>query len=239
MNFDKGYKVINNESSSSYSSGMARYMNLVYANMSIGLIVSAFTAFIVSQIPGLMKAIFSTPLAYVVMFAPLIVAIVFSFKIAKMSYKTALGVFVLYSALMGLSLSFIFLVYTGVSILRVFFITSATFAAMSLYGYTTKKDLTSIGSFLIMALFGVVIASIVNIFLKSSGLQFALSLLSVFIFIGLTAYDTQKIKEMYFACDGMDMENAKKVALMGSLSLYMDFINLFIALLRFFGDKKE
>jgi FtsH-binding integral membrane protein len=186
-----------------------------------------------------MKAIFSTPLAYVVMFAPLIVAIVFSFKIAKMPYKTALGVFVLYSALMGLSLSFIFLVYTGVSILRVFFITSATFAAMSLYGYTTKKDLTSIGSFLIMALFGVVIASIVNIFLKSSGLQFALSLLSVFIFIGLTAYDTQKIKEMYFACDGMDMENAKKVALMGSLSLYMDFINLFIALLRFFGDKKE
>ena len=238
MNFNYQPKIVN-EASSSYSSGMARYMNLVFMNMSKALAISGLVAFIVSQIPSVMQAIFGTGLGYVVAFAPLVVVLFFSFQLQKMSYKTALNVFYLYAVLMGLSISFIFMVYTGQSILRVFFITSATFGAMSLYGYNTKKDLTSFGSFLIMGLIGIIIASLVNIFLKSSGLQFAISLISVFLFIGLTAYDTQKIKQMYFACDGMDIDNAKKVALMGSLSLYMDFINLFLSLLRFFGEKKE
>ena len=239
MNFFNSPSKVEKDITSGYSSGMAKYMNLVYANIAKALAISGLVAFITSQIPSLMNAIYGTPLLFIVMFAPLVLVFVFFFKISKMPYPTALNVFYLYSALMGLSLSFIFLYYTGVSILRTFFITSATFAGMSLYGYTTKKDLTSFGSFLIMGLWGIFIASLVNIFLKSSGVQFVISILSVFIFIGLTAYDTQKIKQMYFACDGMDINNAKKVALMGSLTLYMDFINLFITLLRFFGEKKE
>jgi len=235
FNYEAKKKVINQ----SYNAGMARYMNLVYANMSKALGISGLVAFLVSLSPSIMGAIFGTPLAFVVMFAPLVVVLMFSFKIGKMPYSAALNVFYIYSALVGLSLSFIFLSYTGTSILRVFFITSATFAGMSLYGHNTKKDLTSFGSFLMMGLWGVIIASLVNIFLKSSGLQFAISLISVFVFIGLTAYDTQKIKQMYYACDGMDIDNAKKVALMGSLSLYMDFINLFVSLLRFFGERRD
>lgn len=241
MNFYNGSaKVINeSQSSSSYSEGLRKYMTLVYANMFKALIVSALVAYFTSLSGTLMKAIFGTPLQYVIMFAPIVVVLVFAFKIGSMSYETARNVFYGYAALMGLSLSYMLLAYTGVSIVRTFVITAATFGAMSLYGYTTKKDLTSFGSFLLMGLIGILIASLVNIFLKSSALAFVVSIIGVIVFVGLAAYDTQKIKEMYYACDGMDIASAKKVALMGSLTLYIDFINLFVTLLRFFGDRRE
>jgi len=160
----------------------------------------------------------------------------FSFKINKMSLSTAQTTFCIFSTLMGLSLASIFIVYTGASIARVFFISSATFAAMSLYGYTTKRDLTALGGFLIMGLFGIIIASIVNIFMQSSAMYFAISIIGVLIFVGLTAYDTQKIKNMYYAADS-ETQSGKK-AIMGALRLYLDFINLFIMLLRLFGQRR-
>jgi FtsH-binding integral membrane protein len=162
---------------------------------------------------------------------------VLSFGITKMSFQTAQMVFWGYAAVMGLSLSSIFMVYTGESIARVFFITASVFGAMSLYGYTTKRDLSGFGSFLIMGLFGVIIASIVNIFLKSPAMMFITSILTVFIFVGLTAYDTQNIKQIY-AEVAHSKEDSNKAALMGALSLYLDFINIFMMLLRFFGDRK-
>lgn len=221
-----------------FDSALRDYMVKVYQHMSIALVISGLVAFLVSSSPQLMQAIFGTPLAYVVMFAPLVFVIFFGFKLNSMSSEKARGYLYFYAGLMGLSLATIFVVYTGASITRVFLITALTFGAMSLYGYSTKKDLTSFGSFLIMGLIGIMIASLVNIFLKSSGLDFAISLIGVFIFIGLTAYDTQRIKQTYYHFAGND-EMVSKMAVIGALSLYMDFINLFIMLLRFFGERKE
>jgi len=221
-----------------FDSALRDYMVKVYQHMSIALVISGLVAFLVSSSPQLMQAIFGTPLAYVVMFAPLVFVIFFGFKLNSMSSEKARGYLYFYAGLMGLSLATIFVVYTGASITRVFLITASTFGAMSLYGYSTKKDLTSFGSFLIMGLIGIMIASLVNIFLKSSGLDFAISLIGVFIFIGLTAYDTQRIKQTYYHFAGND-EMVNKMAVIGALSLYMDFINLFIMLLRFFGERKE
>jgi len=170
------------------------------------------------------------------MLAPLGLVFYFSFKINKMSLSTAQTTFWIFSTLMGLSLASIFIVYTGASITRVFFITSGTFAAMSLYGYTTKRDLTNWGGFLMMGLIGIIIASIVNIFMKSTAMYFAISIIGVLIFVGLTAYDTQKIKNMYYAADS-ETQSGKK-AIMGALRLYLDFINLFIMLLRLFGQRR-
>jgi len=160
-----------------------------------------------------------------------------SFGISGMSTARAQTMFWVFAALMGASLSSIFIQYTGASIARVFFITSGTFGAMSIYGYTTKTDLTKFGSFLIMGLIGIMIASIVNIFLESPGLYFVISYLGVLIFIGLTAYDTQKIKDMYFT--GGDYDLVTKKSIMGALTLYLDFINLFIMMLRIFGDRRD
>jgi len=221
-----------------FDSALRDYMVKVYQHMSIALVISGLVAFLVSSSPQLMQAIFGTPLAYVVMFAPLVFVIFFGFKLNSMSSEKARGYLYFYAGLMGLSLATIFVVYTGASITRVFLITASTFGAMSLYGYSTKKDLTSFGSFLIMGLIGIMITSLVNIFLKSSGLDFAISLIGVFIFIGLTAYDTQRIKQTYYHFAGND-EMVSKMAVLGALSLYMDFINLFIMLLRFFGERKE
>ena len=159
-----------------------------------------------------------------------------SFGIKKMSAAKAQTVFWVFAALMGLSLSWILLVYTGASVARVFFITSATFGAMSIYGYTTKRDLTKLGSFLMMGLIGIIIASVVNIFMKSTMMYFVISILGVLIFVGLTAYDTQKIKNMYLASDTGEIMGKK--AVMGALTLYLDFINLFIMLLRLFGQRR-
>ncbi len=206
--------------------------------MSIALAISGVVAFLVASSPALMSLFFGTPLMWVVMLAPLGFVFFMGAKLNSISAEKAKVYLWIYSGLMGISLASIFVLYTGTSVARVFFITASVFGAMSLYGYTTKKDLSGLGSFLIMGLFGLIIASLVNIFLKSSALEFALSLVGVLIFIGLTAYDTQKIKQAYYHFSG-DNEMVAKMAVMGALNLYMDFINLFLMLLRFFGDRRN
>jgi FtsH-binding integral membrane protein len=221
--------------------GLRNYMIYVYRNMSIALAVSGLIAFFFSQSVSLMMALHGSPLGMLVALSPIAIAFFFGFKIQTMSFQTAQTLFYVFAVLMGASLSSVFLAYTGESIARTFFITSSTFLALSIYGQTTKTDLTKMGSIMMMGLIGVIIASLVNIFLKSSGLGFVISIFSVIVFVGLTAYDTQKIRDMYYHLEtaeiGADM--AKKLAIMGSLTLYMDFVNLFLALLRFFGDRKE
>jgi uncharacterized protein len=236
--------------------GLRTYMVKVYNLMAVGLAITGFAAFLTSMLAttndpaaavatmgngtmltSLGAALYGSPLRWVVMLAPLGLVFFLSFRIQKMSVPAAQATFWGYAALMGLSLSSIFLVYTGQSIVQTFFITAASFGALSLYGYTTKKDLSGMGSFLIMGLFGLIIASIVNIFLQSSAMGFAISAIGVLIFAGLTAYDTQKIKEMYF--DGDDVATAGRKAIMGALTLYLDFINLFMFLLQFLGNRDK
>ena len=225
-------------SRTTYDVGLREYMIKVYNFMSAALGISGAVALFASNSPAVMQLIFGTPLSWVVMLAPLGFVFYFSAKLNSLSAQTAKTYLWIFSALMGLSLSSLLLVYTGASVARVFFISASVFGAMSLYGYTTKKDLTSMGSFMTMGLIGLISASLVNLFLKSSALDFALSILGVVIFIGLTAYDTQKIKQMYYQASG-NAEMATKMAVMGALNLYMDFINLFIMMLRFFGDRRN
>ena len=224
--------------------GLRSYMLRVYNYMAIGLALTGAAALLtawaaIDQASGGLtafgQAIYLSPLRWVVILAPLAVVFLFSFRIQSMSVPTAQAVFWLFAALMGLSLSSIFLVYTGESITRVFFITAASFGALSLYGYTTSKSLSGWGSFLFMGLIGIIIASLVNIFIGSSALQFAISVIGVLVFAGLTAYDTQQIKEMYFAGD--DSASAGRKAILGALRLYLDFINLFTMLLSLFGNR--
>jgi FtsH-binding integral membrane protein len=221
-----------------YDSALRDYMVKVYNFMAIALVISGAIAFLVANTPSLMAVIFGTPLMWVVMLAPLGFVIFMGAKLNSISAATAKTYLWIYSALMGVSLASIFVVYTGTSVARVFFITASVFGAMSLYGYTTKKDLTNMGSFLKMGLFGFIVASIVNIIiLKSSAFDFAISLIGVLLFIGLTAYDTQRIKQTYYHFSG-NSEMVSKMAVVGALNLYMDFINLFLMLLRFFGDRR-
>lgn len=222
---------------STYDASLRAYMVKVYNFMAMALGISGVTAFLVSSSPVLMHLFFGTPLAWVIMLAPLGFVIFFGYKISKISAAQAQTYLWIYSTLMGLSLSTIFVAYTGTSVARIFFITASVFGSMSLYGYTTKKDLTGLGSFLMMGLIGLIVASLVNIFLQSSAMQFALSVIGVFLFIGLTAYDTQRIKQTYYQFAG-NSEMVGKAAVMGALNLYMDFINLFIMLLQMFGDRK-
>jgi len=182
------------------------------------------------------QSIFSGPAMIVLLLATFGLVLLISFRIHKLQFTTALTLFMVYAALLGVMLSSVFLVYTGTSITRVFFISAASFGALSLYGYTTQRDLGAIGSFLIMGLFGLIIASIVNIFLKSTGLEFVISVAGVLVFAGMTAWDTQKIKEMYDVQD--DGTVAGRKAVMGALQLYLDFINLFLFLLRLIGDRR-
>jgi len=223
--------------------GLRSYMLKVYNYMGIGLVVTGLVAYFSNQAAvanGQLTAwgelLYTSPLMWVVALAPLGFVLVLSFGINKLSVAAAQATFWGFAAIMGLSLSSIFMVYTDASIAKVFFITAATFGAMSLYGYTTKRDLTGIGNFLIMGLIGLIIASIVNIFLASGPLDFAISAIGVLIFVGLTAYDTQKIKESYSESHGADV--LAKGAVMGALSLYLDFINLFMMLLRLFGNRE-
>ncbi|MCP5361246.1 MAG: Bax inhibitor-1/YccA family protein [Hyphomicrobiales bacterium] len=220
-----------------YDEGLRAYMIQVYNFMGLALALSGLVAWFTASTPALMQAIYGTPLSWVVMLAPLGFVLFMSFRLQKLSYGAAQLTFWLFAAVMGLSLSWIFMVYTGASVARVFFITASVFGAMSLYGYTTKRDLTGIGSFLFMGLIGIIIASLVNLFLKSTGLQFAISVIGVLIFVGLTAYDTQRIKQVYFQIS-RDGSMLGKAAIMGALSLYLDFINLFIHLLQFMGDRR-
>lgn len=224
-------------SSSSLDIGLRSYMVKVYNQMTIALGISGFIAFIVANTP-LMQIIFGNKiLMWVAVLSPLAFVIFFSLKLASISAQTAKNYLWIYASLMGISLASLFAIYTGVSITRVFFITAATFGAMSLYGYTTKKDLTNFGSFLMMGLIGIIIASLINIFLKSSAMHFAISIIGTLIFIGLTAYDVQKIKQQYYMVSGND-EMVAKASVVGALSLYMDFINLFIHLMQLMGQRR-
>ena len=221
--------------------GLRAYMLKVYNLMALGLAITGLAAYgtyaLAVSNPAFAQLLFASPLRWVVMLAPLAMVFFLSFRVHKMSVSAAQTTFWVYAALMGLSLSSIFLVFTGQSIVQTFFITAASFGALSLYGYTTKKDLSGFGSFLIMGLFGLIIASLVNIFLQSSAMGFAISVIGVLIFAGLTAYDTQKIKEMYF--DGDDAVVMGRKAIMGALTLYLDFINLFMFMLQFLGNRDE
>ncbi|MBX8824428.1 Bax inhibitor-1/YccA family protein [Ochrobactrum sp. SFR4] len=220
--------------------GLRSYMLGVYNMMAIGLAVTGLaalgTSYLAMNNPAFAQLMYGSPLKWVVMLAPLAAVFFLSFRIERMSVATAQLTFWVYAGLVGLSLSSIFLVFTGESIVRTFFITAASFGALSLYGYTTKRDLSAMGSFLMMGLFGLIIASVVNIFLGSTALQFAVSVLGVLIFAGLTAYDTQQIKEMYYEGDASDAMGRKIV--MGALRLYLDFINMFMFLLNFLGNRE-
>jgi FtsH-binding integral membrane protein len=226
--------------------GLRAYMLHVYNYMALGLAITGAAAlgtFLmavdrsggVAKLTSFGQLIYHSPLKWVVIFAPLALVFLLSFGIQRLSVAAAQLTFWVYAALVGVSLSAIFLVYTGQSITQVFFITAASFGALSLYGYTTQRDLSAFGAFLVMGLFGIIIASLVNIWLASSALQFAVSVIGVFVFAGLTAWDTQRIKEMYF--EGDDDVIAGRKAIMGALSLYLDFINLFMMLLQLFGRR--
>ncbi|MEB3702884.1 Bax inhibitor-1/YccA family protein [Candidatus Bealeia paramacronuclearis] len=223
-----------NDSALGYDAGLRAYMLKVYNYMALGLGLTGGVAFVSATTSAILAVVM--PLMWVFMLAPLALVFFLSFRIDKISFSTAQTVFWLYATLNGVAFSILFLAYTGDSIARVFFITAGTFGAMSLYGYTTQKDLTGWGSFLFMGLIGIILASVVNIFVGSSPLQFLISIGGVVIFTGLTAYDTQVIKEGYV--QGFDDEVSGKQAIFGALRLYLDFINLFISLLRLLGDRR-
>ena len=228
--------------------GLRAYMIRIYNYMAVGVALTGvvswltFNAATTTNEAGRLvltsfgQMIYSGPLTIMLFLGTLGIVFFLSFRIDKLQASTALMLFMGYAALLGLMLSSVFLQYTGVSITRTFFISAASFGALSLYGYTTQRDLSPIGSFLIMGLFGLVIAMLVNLFLKSSGLDFAISAIGVLIFAGLTAWDTQKIKEMYDSNDDGTVSGRKSV--MGALTLYLDFINLFLFMLRFLGDRR-
>lgn len=217
--------------------GLRSYMLRVYNYMASGLALTGIVAYLVSQSPEAMRVIFGTPLYWLVVLAPLGLVFFLSARITRMQASTAQALFWVYAGLMGLSLASIFVVYTGTNIARVFFITAGSFAGLSLYGYTTRRDLSGMASFLMIGLFGLIIASVVNLFLHSTGLQFALSVIGVLVFAGLTAYDTQSIKELYYAGD--DASTATRKSVMGALRLYLDFLNLFLMLLQLFGNNRN
>ncbi len=216
--------------------GLRDYMLRIYNYMASALALTGIVAYVFAN-SGMYMSIARTPLIYVVMLAPLGLVMLLSFGINKLSAAAAQAIFWAYAGLMGISLASVFLVFTGASVARVFFITAGTFAAMSLYGYTTKRDLSQLGSFLFMGLIGIVIASVVNIFIGSTALQFAISVIGVLVFTGLTAYDTQTIKETYY--EGAGHEVATKTAIMGALRLYLDFVNLFMMLVQLLGVRRD
>jgi FtsH-binding integral membrane protein len=219
---------------------LREYMLRVYNFMAGGLIVSGLTGYIAVR-TGFYQQIAGTPLIWIVMLAPLAAVLVLSFRIERMSVAAAQLTFWVYALLMGLSLSGIFLVYTGASIARTFFIAAATFGAMSLYGYVTGRDLTRVGSFLFMGLIGIILASVVNLFVASPALEFVISVIGVILFVGLTAYDTQRIKNIYIEAEAEAKgdEAISKKAVLGALTLYLDFINLFLMFLQLTGERRD
>ncbi len=220
-----------------FDEGLRQHMLRVYSYMGLGLAVTGLVAYMVASTPAIYQPIFGSPLKWVVMLAPLAFVFFFSFRMHAMTAAGAQMAFWAFCAVMGLSLASVFLVFTGTSIARTFFITATMFGATSLYGYTTRRDLSKFGSFLIMGLIGVIIASLVNIFVGSSLLQFAISIIGVLVFTGLTAYDTQNIKEQY--AESFGQEANTKLAVWGALSLYLNFINLFQLLLSLTGQREE
>ena len=250
--FDRNYaslRGVGTDRAVAYDMGLRAHMIRVYNYMAGGVALTGLVAWFTYQASVVTNAsgtivsltpfgqtLFESPLKWVLMLAPLGLVFFMSFRINHMQASTAKLLFFVYAGVMGMSLAIIFMLYTQTSITRVFFISAATFGALSLYGYTTQRSLDGMGSFLIMGLFGLIIASLVNIFLKSSGLDWALSVIGVLIFAGLTAWDTQKIKEFYDPQD--DGTIAGRKAIMGALSLYLDFINMFMMMLRLFGDRR-
>lgn len=226
--------------------GLRNYMLKVYNFMAGGLCVTALAAYVLMSSPSFMKIFYNfnsagyvtgmSALGWIILFAPLVMVFAFNWVIARGTPQQVQMLFWGFSAVMGISLAPTLMIYTGASVARVFLITAAMFGGMSLYGYTTKKDLSGMGSFLIMGVWGIVIASIVNLFMQSPGLSYAISIIAVIAFTGLTAYDTQKIRQIYFSGDSSDVYTKK--AILGALELYLDFINMFIALLRLFGDRR-
>jgi len=240
--FDRNYALrgVGTDRAVTYDMGLRAHMIRVYNYMAGGVALTGAVAWLTYQYalsnPAFAHALFGTPVIWVVMLAPLGLVFFLSFKIGSMQVSTARTLFFAYAGILGLSLATIFMAYTATSIARVFFISAASFGALSLYGYSTQRDLSPIGSFLVMGLFGLILAMLVNMFLKSTGLDFAISAIGVLIFAGLTAWDTQRIKEMYDVSD--DGTVAGRKAVMGALTLYLDFINLFLFLLRFMGDRR-
>ena len=224
--------------------GLRAYMLRVYNYMAAAVALSGVVAWLTynaavtsaGTLTPFGQTVFGGPMMIVLLLATLGLVFFISFRIDRLQFGTALTLFMVYAGLLGVTLAPIFLIYTGASVTRVFFISAASFGALSLYGYTTQRDLSPIGSFLIMGLFGVILASLVNIFLKSSGLEFAISVIGVGVFAGLTAWDTQRIKEMYDPMEDGTIVGRK--AVMGALTLYLDFINLFLFMLRLFGDRR-
>lgn len=228
--------------SASFSAGLRSHFISVYNYMSAALAVTGLVAFGAAQSTSLMQMMYANPMMLLI-FSLMPIGLVFfmSAKLPTMSLNGLTGCLMLYSSMIGISIAPIFVIYTGVSIAKTFFVSAAVFGLTSLYGYTTKKDLTGFGTFLIMGVIGILIASIINVFLKSGPLDFIISAIGVVIFTGLAAYDTQKIKDIYLSADSATRESTMmtKLAIMSSLSLYMDFINIFMFMLRFMGDRRN
>lgn len=219
--------------------GLKAHMSKTYGLMSIAMAITGIVAYVVGNNDAMLAAIFGTPLKWVVMFAPLVVVFAFGAMINKLSAGAAQLVFWGFAALMGLSISYIFAVYTGMSIAQTFATTAIAFAGLSLWGYTTKKDISGWGSFLIMGVIGLIVASVINIFLGSPAIQFAVSIIGLLIFAGLTAYDTQRLKNEYIQMAHYgESEWLAKSAIMGALSLYLNFLNMFLFLLQFMGSRE-
>ena len=243
MDYTKAYAYKVQES---FDEGLRSYMLKIYNYMSLALLLTGAMAYGTLNFPPLMSLMYSldpngeilgqTILGMIIAFAPLGVALFFFMGIGRMSVQNAQITFWIYAALMGMSLSSLGLMYTGQSLVRTFLICSAVFGSMSLYGYTTKRDLTSIGSFMVMGLIGLIVVSLINLWLQSPAIHFAISSIGVAVFLGLTAWDTQKLKNMYYTSGGGEI--GQKMSIIGAFTLYLDFINLFLYLLRFFGDRR-
>ena len=218
-----------------FDEGLRTHMLKVYNYMTSGILLTGIISMYVGNSPAILNAIFGSGMSLLVMLAPFGFVMAMSFGVNKMKASTLQTLFWAFAGVMGLSLSTIFMAYTGASIARVFFITAIAFGSLSLYGYTTKKSLSGWGTFLFMGLIGIIVASVVNMFMQSSAMHFIISVAGVLIFAGLTAYDTQKIKQMYYEGDGAEITSKK--AVMGALTLYLDFINMFLMLLRLFGNR--
>ena len=239
MDYEEITNVVTREQELEMSAAFPVLMRKVYLWMTLALVITGFTAYYVAHNETLLTALVTNQILFWgLVIGELVLVFVLSAAINKLSLTMATLMFVLYSLLNGATMSFIFLIYTYSSITNVFFITAATFAAMAAFGYFTKTDLTSMGKILMMALIGIIIATIVNIFTKSDGLAMILNYLGVLVFVGLTAYDSQKIKQMMLTATDAG-EGAQKMALLGALSLYLDFINLFLYLLRLFGSRRD
>jgi hypothetical protein len=229
-----------------FDEGLRSYMLKIYNFMAMGLLITGVMAFATLNFPPLLNIMYNigpngeimgiSGMGMLINFAPLAIAIYFFMGMGRMSVQTAQTMFWVYAAVMGMSMSYLGLAYTGQSLAKTLFICASVFGSMSIYGYSTKNDLTSMGSFMIMGLIGLIIVSLVNIFLQSPAIEFATSFIGVGIFMGLTAWDTQRLKAMYYAAGAGEM--GQKVAIMGAFTLYLDFINLFLYLLRFFGDRR-